>query len=94
MYSDKELLKYLKMLTWDTTLTEHDLLKLLRSGEDEVNHNDLNTLYIKILNWFSWHKVRRIIPHDKLKEALADTIISGLFPRPLRDKYRYVRSLL
>lgn len=49
---------------------------------------------MKIVNGFNWHKARRIIPADKLKEALTDEVIQGLFPRVLRDKYKYVQSLL
>ena len=49
---------------------------------------------MRIINGFNWHKARHIIPADKLKEALEDDIIKGLFPRNLREKYKYVQSLL
>ena len=91
MYSDKEILGYLDKLTWDTTKTADDLLLVLKSKE---NTWEKKGLYIKLLNFFTWHKVRHIVSQDQLPELLSEEVINGLFPRPLRDKYRYVRSLL
>ena len=94
MYSDEELLKRMKMLTWDTTLTPEDLLATLNGEAIDSNETLQKGLYIKILNWFPWHEVRHMVREDKLHDVLADDVIQGLFPRDLRDKYRYVKSLL
>lgn len=94
MYPDDELLKRMKMLTWDTTLTPEYLLKVLKGDETESNRSVQKGLYIKILNWFPWHEVRYMVREDRLPDILADDVIQGLFPRDLRDKYRYVKSLL
>lgn len=94
MYSDDELLKRLKLLTWDTTLSSEDLLNILKGEPTETNKTLQKGLYIKILNWFPWHQVRLMVREDKLTDVLADDVIQGLFPRDLRDKYRYVKSLL
>ena len=94
MYSDDELLRRMKMLTWDTTLSSQDLLDILKSDGSGQNKTLQKGLYIKILNWFTWHQVRDMIPTNKLPDVLADDVIQGLFPRDLRDKYRYVKSLL
>ena len=91
MYSDTQILKYLDKLAWDTTKTAEDLLNILKSPE---NNWEKKGLYIKMLNFFYWHKVRHLVQPDKISELLSDDVINGLFPRPLRDKYRYVRSLL
>ena len=94
MYSDDELLKRLKLLTWDTTLSSEDLLTILKGEATESNKALQKGLYIKILNWFPWHQVRLMVREDKLTDVLAEDVIQGLFPRDLRDKYRYVKSLL
>jgi hypothetical protein len=93
-YTDKELLNHLRLVLWDTNIPAEDLLPLLKGEKDEVNGFTRSNLYLKIVNGFNWHKVRHIIPEDRLKEALSDEVINGLFPRSLRNKYRYVRSLL
>ncbi len=94
MYTDSELLKYIHMINWDTPIPDEELLTLLK-GHQKTNYEQFRVnLYMKIINGFNWHKARRIIPSDKLKEALTDEVIQGLFPRVLRDKYKYVKSLL
>lgn len=94
MYSDKELLEYIKMINWDTPIPNEELLELLKGGGKPQYQSFRKNLYMKIINGFNWHKARHIIPADKLKEALEDDVIRGLFPRNLRDKYKYVQSLL
>ena len=91
MYTDNQILKYLDKLTWDTPQSAEDLLRILKSPE--INW-EKKGLYIKILNFFYWHKVRHMIPPEQIPDILSDDVINGLFPRSLRDKYRYVRSLL
>ena len=94
MYSDRELLEKLKLLTWDLNISADQLLLLLHGEKDQVNGFTRKNLYMKIINGFNWHVARHIIPADKLSEALSDDVINGLFPRTLREKYRYVRALL
>jgi hypothetical protein len=91
MYSNQEIVQELNKLTWDTNQTGEDLLKILNSTSENC---DKKSLYIKILTSFYWHKVRHIIPPAKLTELLADDVIRGVFPQPLREKYKHVRSLL
>lgn len=63
------------------------------SGEAErVGGVDKNSIYHKILNGYNWYTVLKIIPKEKLKEVLSEEVVKCLFPQPLRDKYRYVRS--
>lgn len=93
-YTDQELLNHLHLVLWDTNIPAEKLLPLLKGEKEEVDGFSRSNLYRKIVNGFNWHKVRHIIPENRLKEALSDEIINGLFPRSLRDKYKYVRSLL
>jgi len=94
LYSDDELLKYLESINWDTTLSSKELLQLLKGDIDQVKGFTKQNLYTKILNFYPWHKVRHMVKEDKLSEVLTEDVIQGLFPRDLRDKYRYVKSLL
>lgn len=94
MCSDEELLTRMKLLNWDTTLCSEDLLKILKGDASESNRSLQKGLCIRIINWFPWHQVREMIPNSKLPGVLADDVIQGLFPRDLREKYWYVKSLL
>ncbi|MFO0377856.1 MAG: hypothetical protein ACK50M_05335 [Cyclobacteriaceae bacterium] len=93
-FSDEELLKHLKTVLWDVTVTPEEALSILKGERDQVKGFTRINLYTKIVNGFYWHTVRHIIPEKNLAEALSEDVIRGLFPRDLRDKYRYVRSLL
>ncbi len=94
LYSDTELLGYLRDVNWDTTLTTEELLMILKGDKEKIKGFTQKNLFIKILNFYNWHKVRHMVPEEKLKDVLAEDVIQGLFPRDLREKYRYVRSLL
>lgn len=94
MYPKEEILKRLKMISWDLTYTPEMLYDLLIGKVERINGFTRQQLYTKIVNGFYWHQVRHIVPEDQLGEALSEDVIKGLFPRDLRDKYRYVRSLL
>lgn len=93
-YSQEQISKYLQLLMWDSTVKGDELLPLLSGEADQVKGVTRFNLYVKILNGFNWHKVRRIIPEERLNEALSDEVIKALFPRSLRETYQYVRSLL
>jgi len=94
LYTDEELLGYLKSINWDTTLTSEELLLILKGKTEKVKGFTKQNLFIKILNFYPWHKVRHMVTEEKLREILAEDVIQGVFPRDLRDKYRYVKSLL
>jgi len=94
MYSDKELLEYIGLINWDTPIPNEELLKMLKGDRNSKWESFRNNLYMKIINGYSWHKARHMIPADSLKSALSDEVIRGLFPRDLRAKYKYVQSLL
>lgn len=94
MYSDAEIIDRLKLLTWDIKTSPEELFLLLNGNQTKINGFTKQNLFTKILNGYNWHTVRKIIPESKLKEALSDEVVNGLFPRTLREKYKYVRSLL
>ena len=94
MYFEEEITDRLKLLMWDTKISSGELVLLLKGERDQINGFTRKNLFAKILNGYNWHAVRKIIPENELKEALSDEVVNGLFPRTLREKYRYVRSLL
>lgn len=94
MYSKEEILKRLKTISWDLPYSAEELYELLVGEADRINGFTRMQLLTKIVNGFYWHQVRHIVPENLLREAVSEEVIMGLFPRDLRDKYRYVRSLL
>lgn len=94
LYPKEEILNHLKSVSWDITYTPEQLYDLLMGKSESINGFTRSNLYAKIIKGFYWHKVRHIIPEDKLKDAVSEEVMPMIFPRSLRDKYRYVRSLL
>ena len=94
LYPKEEILNRLKSVAWDITYTPEQLYDLLMGKVDGINGFTRTQLYAKIIKGFYWHKVRHIIPEEQLRDALSEDVLIRLFPRDLKDKYRYVRSLL
>lgn len=91
MFSEEEILKCLNELTLGTSEKANDLLAILRS---EGFSREKNSLYIEILNSFSWHTARKMIARQRLGELLSDSVITALFPRDLRYNYMSMRNMM
>lgn len=94
MYPKEEILRRLKMVSWDLTYSPEQLYPLLIGESNGLDGISRAQLYAKIVNSFNWHTVRKIIPESKLSEALSDEALVCLFPKSFREKYRNVRRLL
>ncbi len=96
MYSKDRLRIEIKKLLWDTNRNADDYLALI--GKENKNESEvriLRPLYIKFLNFYPWYEIIRMFGYEKARnEIVTDDVIQGLFPRPLRKKYRYVKQLL
>lgn len=95
-FFQKEIESLISPLLWDRDMDEKYYLQLLEKEQrTSAEEKELQALYIKILNFNNWHTV---IKHFGAKYAveqmLTENVIRGLFPRPLRKKYEFVRSVL
>ncbi|MEO8149852.1 MAG: hypothetical protein ABI723_19590 [Bacteroidia bacterium] len=92
MQTDKEkIIKLIEPLLWDTTVTpEQAYHEFIKEGNNSVKHD----LYIKLLNFYPWRKIRKSIPMERWGELLNDKVIIGLFPRQHRQTYFYVKRVL
>ena len=86
--------KQLAKVLWDTNVSADEAFDILVGKQESVRGLTKIHLYRKIINGFYWHTIRRIIPSEALPEALSDEVLKGIFPKSLREKYKYVRTLL
>ena len=88
----------IKPLLWDTRRTPELYLDALKKRKNERSIEEekfAHEIYIKILNFNYWRNIRQMFSMDRLKtELLDDEVIQGLFPRPLRKDYQYVKKVL
>lgn len=89
-----EKLKIVKSLFWDYKVDPEEAINALNGKTDHIGNLHRNELFIKLLNFYPWHTIRKLVPESLHKELLSDEVIQGLFPPILRDRYRYVRKLL
>lgn len=92
MLSELEIREKLELLLWDTPATVDDAYDLLMF--DRPCRISKHNLYQKILNSFRWYVVKQIIPKEKMEYAFSDEVLNGLFPRGIRDNYKYAKRFL
>ena len=95
-FSGNEVKQLISQLLWDREEDVMFYLELLRKEKrTPAEEKQLQALYIKILNYNSWHKIVKYFGLAfAVEEMLTDNVIRGLFPRPLRKKYEFVRNVL
>jgi hypothetical protein len=92
----KDLKSLLSPLLWDRDTDETYYLQLLEKDQrTRAEEKELQSLFIKILNFNNWHTVvKHFGVTYAVKQMLTENVIKGLFPRPLRKKYEFVRNVL
>lgn len=89
-----EKVEMVKRLFWDYKIDPEKALQILEGKVEKIDKIRRNELFIKLLNFYPWHKVRRLVSSDLHKDLLSEEVIQGLFPPILRERYKYVRELL
>lgn len=86
----------ISQLTWDRDVDENYYVQLLQKENPTASEErQLQALYIKILNFNNWHTIVKSFGLSYVIEnMLTEQVIHGLFPRPLRKKYEFVRNVL
>jgi len=81
-------------LYWDRDV-DPDYICGLLEGQPEQISGERTDLYRRILNSFDWYTILKIFTHEQLKhDVLNEQVISRLFPKDLRKRYRYARNIL
>ncbi len=84
----------LKKLFWDRNIDIDYMLNLLE-GKPEFTPGDKADLYRRFLTSCDWYTLLKIFSKTTLKnEVFDEKVIGRLFPKDLRDRYRYARKIL
>lgn len=86
--------KLISRIYWDKEVDTEYLIGILEGKINVIDENDLNTLYRRLLNTFDWYTLLKLIPTERLEDALADKIIKQLFPKSLSLRFQYARNIL
>jgi hypothetical protein len=86
--------RILKKLFWDKDIDLDYVLGLLE-GKPEHIPGDRIDLHRRFLTSCDWYTLIDFFPLETLKrDVLDEQVICRLFPKDLRDRYRYARKIL
>lgn len=86
--------KLLSNAFWDKNINENQLVELINGKINTIPFFDKKNLYSRLLSTFDWYTLLKLIPEKSLKDALADDVLERLYPKELKEKYTYARSVL
>ena len=86
--------KRLSQLFWDSEIDIDYLFDILEGSRTAEAENELINLYRRLLNTFDWYTLLRLIPEKRLIDALDNKILSRLYPKELKNRFTYARSVL
>lgn len=82
------------MISWDLKLDVGLLLQLLNGEIEDVEGIDRTSFYRRLLTTYDWYTLIKLVPPEKLRMMLDDSVLDRLFPKDLRDKFLYARTVL
>lgn len=82
------------MISWDLKLDAGLLLQLLNDEIEGVEGVDKTSLYRRLLTTYDWYTLIKLVPPEKLRMMLDDSVLDRLFPKDLKDKFLYARTVL
>ena len=86
--------KILSRLFWDVDNKQLDVDKLIEEKYKSLEEEPSQQFFRRLLTSCDWYTMLKLIPSEKLKIVLSDEILDKLFPKDLKNKYRYARDLL
>jgi hypothetical protein len=93
-FSVEEKKRRLSLAFWDLNVNAESLYTLLNDEINEIDGLDKINLYRRLLTTFDWYTVLKIVPHNQLHQMLDDSVLNRLFPKDLKGKFLYARSIL
>lgn len=90
--SEVDIKLQLSGLFWDIEIDPDKLYDLLNGKIQQVGHVDASNLFYRILTTLDWYSIIRVVPHERMKELLSDTVLDRIRFKDLKDKYLYARQ--
>ena len=71
-----------------------DVDKFLDEKFRTIEYFESQQFFSRLLTSCDWYTLLRLLPPEKINSVLSDSILSRLFPKDLKDKYIYARTVL
>jgi len=92
--SKNEKERLLSRLYWDMNVAPDYLYHLLNDEITEGEEFDRMQLYRRLLTTYNWYILLKLVPTKRLSELLSDSVIKMLYPKDLRERFKYAREVL
>jgi len=86
--------KLLSNAFWDKNVDENQLYDLIIGKIETLPFLDKKLILCRLLSTYDWYTLIKLIPNKILKEALTDDVLGRLYPKELKEKYKYARGIL
>jgi hypothetical protein len=90
--SEKEII--LSRLFWDVDKHYVDYNELLDEKFRNIENDDGQKFFARILTSCDWYTLLKLMPLSRVKVILSDPILNRLYPKELKDRYIYAKSVL
>lgn len=90
----KERHKIFRQIMWDYNISAVDVEAVLQGKRDTIGHYNKQTIFIKLLESYSWFTMVQLFSPDELRELLSDDVVKRLRFKSLRNKYEFVQKRL
>ena len=79
---------------WDKNVDADQLYDLITGKIKTLPFLDKKSVFCRLLSTYDWYTLIKLIPEKTLKQTLADDILDRLYPKALKEKYKYARKIL
>ena len=90
----KERHKIFRQIMWDYNISAVDVEAVLQGKKDVIGHYAKQTIFIKLLESYSWFTIVQLFSPDELRQLLSDDVVKKLRFESLRNKYEFVQKRL
>ena len=92
---DQNKINKLSRIFWDSSrkYTGDEIFNFI-NGKQKLDGVDINKTKARLLVSIRWYDLIDIFGLDVLKDFLSDEVLNNLWPKELKGKYLYVRSVL
>jgi len=90
--SEKKMI--LSRLFWDIHKSDIDYTELLDEKFGNIENDDGQKFFSRILASCDWYTLLKLMPLYKIKIILNDPVLNRLYPKDLKDRYLYAKSVL
>jgi hypothetical protein len=90
----EERYKLFRQIMWDYNISDDEVDAVLKGKREKAGHYNRQTLFVKLLESYSWFTVVQLFSPEELRQLLSDDVIKKLRFKSLRTKYDFIQKRL